>query len=99
MHFEQTAHSETVLTYQVSSVQLVTDKKLEAFISQKILTVETWLLAFSEDIDKVLPIKMNFLQFKLYRRRDKQFNTHVFLACFTLLLKPFRKALFCYSFK
>ena len=35
MHFEQTAHSETVLTYQVSSVQLVTDKKLEAFISQK----------------------------------------------------------------
>ena len=30
MHFEQTADSDNVLTYQVSSVQLVTDKKLEA---------------------------------------------------------------------
>ena len=30
MHFGQTADSDTVLTYQVSSVQLVTDKKLKA---------------------------------------------------------------------
>ena len=30
LHFEQTTDSGTVLTYQVSSVQLVTDKKLEA---------------------------------------------------------------------
>ena len=30
MHFEQTADSDTVLIYQVSSVQLVTNKKLEA---------------------------------------------------------------------
>ena len=29
--FEQTEDSDTVLTYQVSSVQLVTNKKLEAF--------------------------------------------------------------------
>ena len=31
MHFEQTADRDTFLTHQVSSVQLVTDKKLEAF--------------------------------------------------------------------
>ena len=31
MRFEQTADSDIVSTYQVSSVQLVTDKKLEAF--------------------------------------------------------------------
>ena len=31
MHFEQTADIDTLSTYQVSSVQLVTDKKLEAF--------------------------------------------------------------------
>ena len=30
MHVEQTADSDTVLTYQVFLVQLVTDKKLEA---------------------------------------------------------------------
>ena len=30
MHFEKTADSDTVLICQVSSVQLVTDKKLEA---------------------------------------------------------------------
>ena len=30
MHFEQTADSDTILTHQVSSVQLVTDMKLEA---------------------------------------------------------------------
>ena len=30
MHFEQTADSDTVSTYHASSVQLVTDKKLEA---------------------------------------------------------------------
>ena len=30
MHFEQTADSDTVSTYQASSLQLVTDKKLEA---------------------------------------------------------------------
>ena len=30
MRFEQTANSDTVSTYQVSSVQLVSDKKLEA---------------------------------------------------------------------
>ena len=30
MHFEQTANRGTVSAYQVSSVQLVTDKKLEA---------------------------------------------------------------------
>ena len=30
MHFEQTALSDTVSTYQVSSMQLMTDKKLEA---------------------------------------------------------------------
>ena len=30
MHFEQTADSDTVSTYQVSSVQLVTDKLLVA---------------------------------------------------------------------
>ena len=30
MHFEHTAHSDTVLTYQVSSVQLMTEKKQEA---------------------------------------------------------------------
>ena len=30
MHFEQTADNDTVSTYQVSLVQLVTDKKLEA---------------------------------------------------------------------
>ena len=31
MYFEHTADSDTASTYQVSSVQLVTDKKLEAF--------------------------------------------------------------------
>ena len=31
MHIAKTADSDTVSTYQVSSVQLVTDKKLEAF--------------------------------------------------------------------
>ena len=31
MHFEQTANNDTVSIYQVSSVQLVTDKKLEVF--------------------------------------------------------------------
>ena len=30
MHFKQTADSDTDLTYHVSLVQLVTDKKLEA---------------------------------------------------------------------
>ena len=30
MHVEQTADSETISTFQVSSVQLVTDKSLEA---------------------------------------------------------------------
>ena len=30
MHFEQSADSDTVSIYLVSSVQLVTDKKLEA---------------------------------------------------------------------
>ena len=30
MHFEQIADNDTISTYQVSSVQLVTDKKLEA---------------------------------------------------------------------
>ena len=30
MHFEQTEDSDAVSTYQVSSVQLVTDRKLEA---------------------------------------------------------------------
>ena len=31
MHFEQTANSDTVLTYQVSLEQLVTDEYVEAF--------------------------------------------------------------------
>ena len=31
MHFEQIADRDTISTYQVSSVQLATDKKLEAF--------------------------------------------------------------------
>ena len=31
IHFKHTADSDTVLTHQVSSVQLVTDKKLQAF--------------------------------------------------------------------
>ena len=31
MHFEQTANSDTASTDQVSSVQLVTDKKLKTF--------------------------------------------------------------------
>ena len=34
MHFEQTADSDTVSIYQVSLVQLVTDKKLEALNKQ-----------------------------------------------------------------
>ena len=33
MHFEQTEDSDTVSTYQVFSMQLVTDKKLEGLIS------------------------------------------------------------------
>ena len=33
MHFERTADNDTVSAYQVSSVQLVTNKKLEACIT------------------------------------------------------------------
>ena len=36
MHFEQTADSDTVSTYQVSSVQLVTNKKLEALTESEL---------------------------------------------------------------
>ena len=35
----KTADSDTVSTYQVSSVQLVTDKKLEAFNKEALLEV------------------------------------------------------------
>ena len=51
MHFEQTADNDTVSTYQVSLVQLVTDKKLEAL--NKYLwneVVNTFIISTGGDI-------------------------------------------------
>ena len=41
MHFEQTADSNTILTYQIPSVKLVTDKKLEA-LNKELFRLSHW---------------------------------------------------------
>ena len=49
MHFERTADSDTVLTYQVASAQLVTNKKLEALNKAQFLPSHLWdMLQFAQ---------------------------------------------------
>ena len=59
--------------------ELTVDFKFVLFIFSKITDLWSTIENFLENINQVLPTKVIFKQFKLYRQRKMPFNIYAFL--------------------